>query len=50
MKLVVWAKQEEWGFQVVPVCCEEDMLYLGREEFFQFENGSWVNNFFDGEK
>ncbi len=50
VKFFVWAKQEEWGFQVVPVCCEEDMLYLGREEFFQFENGSWVNNFFDGEK
>ncbi|MDE6951983.1 MAG: molecular chaperone [Lachnospiraceae bacterium] len=50
VKFFVWAKQEEWGFQVVPVFCCEDELYLGKAEFFSFENDSWVNNFFDGEK
>lgn len=50
VKFFVWAQQEEWGFQVVPVYCEEDELYLGKAEFFGFENDNWVNSFFDGRK
>lgn len=50
VKFFLWAKQEEWGFQVVPVCCREDELYLGKAEFFHFESDSWINNFFDGRK
>ena len=43
-------EQEEWGFQVVPVYCEMDELYLGKAEFFSFESDNWVNSFFDGKK
>ena len=50
VKFFVWAKQEEWGFQVIPVYCDADELYLGKEEFFGFENDNWVNSFFDGRK
>lgn len=50
VKFFVWAEQEEWGFQVVPVYCESDELYLGKAEFFSFESDNWVNSFFDGKK
>ena len=50
VKFFVWAKQEEWGFEVVPVYCDEDELFLGKAEFFGFENDNWVNSFFDGRK
>ncbi|MBO5030501.1 MAG: molecular chaperone [Lachnospiraceae bacterium] len=50
VKFFVWAEQEEWGFQVVPVSCGNDELYLGKAEFFRFENDNWVNSFFDGKK
>ena len=50
VKFFVWAEQEEWGFQVVPVYCEMDELYLGKAEFFSFESDNWVNSFFDGKK
>lgn len=50
VKFFAWAEQEEWGFQIVPVFCWKDELYLGKAEFFSFENDSWVNNFFDGKK
>lgn len=50
MKFFVWARQEEWGFEAVPVYCEKDELYLGKAEFFGFENDGWVNSFFDGRK
>ena len=48
VKFFVWAEQEEWGFQVVPVYCKMDELYLGKAEFFSFESDNWVNSFFDG--
>ncbi len=50
VKFFVWARQEEWGFETVPVYCEKDELYLGKAEFFGFENDGWVNSFFDGRK
>lgn len=48
VKFFVWAEQEEWGFQVVPVYCEMDELYLGKAEFFSFESDNWVNSFLTG--
>lgn len=50
VKFFVWGLQEEWGIRVVPVCCRKDELYLGRAEFFSFENDSRVSSFFDGKK
>lgn len=50
VRFFVWAEQEDWGFLVVPVCCREDELYLGREAFYCFESGGWMNSFYDGRK
>ena len=50
VKFFVWARQEEWGYLVVPVYRKEDELYLGKQEFYCFENDSWVNSFYDGTK
>lgn len=50
VKFFVWARQEDWGYQVVPVCRKDNELYLGKQEFYCFENDSWVNSFYDGMK
>lgn len=50
VKFFVWAKQDEWSFCVVPVCCREDELYLGKGECYPFENAGWVSSYFDGRK
>lgn len=50
VKFFVWARQEEWGYLVVPVYRKGDELYLGKQEFYCFENDSWVNSFYDGMK
>lgn len=50
VKFFVWAVQEEWGYQVVPVCRREDELYLGKAAFYCFENDNWINSFYDGTK
>ena len=50
VKFFVWAKQEEWGYQVVPVYRKQNELYLGKPAFYCFENDSWVNSFYDGTK
>lgn len=50
VKFFVWARQEEWGYLVVPVYRKEDELYLGKQEFYCFENDSWINSFYDGTK
>lgn len=50
VKFFVWAIQEEWGYQVVPVYRRQDELYLGRPELYYFENDSWINSFYDGMK
>ena len=48
VKFFVWADPMEWGFLVVPVYREEEILRLGREQFFSFEDDQWVKSFFDG--
>jgi len=50
VKFFVWAVQEEWGYQIVPVYRDRDELYLGKQAFYCFENDSWVNSFYDGTK
>ncbi len=50
VKFFVWPKERHWGFIVVPVLRQQSNLYLGREEFFPFENDQWETNFFDGLK
>lgn len=50
VKFFVFATADQWGFYVVPVTRTGTQLYIGREEFFAFENDIWEVDFFDGTK
>ncbi|MGL5437601.1 MAG: hypothetical protein ACRDBO_19805 [Lachnospiraceae bacterium] len=50
MKFFIWADRQRWGFIVLPVRREHDLLYKGNETFFDFEDDTWEKNFFDGRK
>ncbi len=50
IKFFVWVDEIEWGFYVLPVLREEELLYSGQLTFFDFENDTWEENFFDGNK
>ena len=39
-----------WGFIVLPVLRENELLQCGEETFFAFEDDTWEENFFDGRK
>ena len=46
----VWVSRKKWGFIVLPVLREGELLYRGEETFFAFEDDTWEENFFDGRK
>lgn len=50
VKFFVFAANDQWGFYLLPIAREGNQLYLGREEFFAFENDVWEVDFFDGTK
>lgn len=50
MKFFVWVSKERWGFVVLPVLRDQEVLYKGEETFFDFEDDTWELNFFDGRK
>lgn len=50
VKFFVWVDEKLWGFFIIPVLRENDVLYIGNEKFFYFENDKWEKNFFDGMK
>lgn len=50
MKFFVWVSRERWGFVVLPILREGELLYKGKETFFDFEDDTWEENFFDGRK
>lgn len=50
MKFFVWISKERWGFVVLPVLRDGEILYKGEETFFDFEDDTWELNFFDGRK
>ena len=50
IKFFVWSSKEKWGFLVLPVLRENDLLRQGEETFFAFEDDTWEENFFDGRK
>lgn len=50
IKFFVWPSKERWGFLVLPVLRENDLLRQGEETFFAFEDDTWEENFFDGRK
>lgn len=50
VKFFVFAAQDQWGFWVVPVRRMQNVLQLGKDAFYAFENDSWEMDFFDGMK
>lgn len=50
IKFFVWASKERWGFLILPILREHDLLRQGEETFFAFEDDTWEENFFDGRK
>lgn len=50
MKFFVWISKERWGFIVLPILRDQEVLYKGDETFFDFEDDTWELNFFDGRK
>lgn len=50
MKFFVWIAKERWGFVVLPVLRDQEVLYKGSETFFDFEDDTWELNLFDGRK
>lgn len=50
VKFFVFAAKDQWGFFIVPITRQGTQLYLGREEFYGFENDIWEVDFFDGTK
>lgn len=50
IKFFVWVSRKRWGFIVLPILREDDLLYKGKETFFDFEDDTWELNFFDGRK
>ncbi len=50
MKFFVWVSKERWGFMVLPILRDQEVLYKGAETFFDFEDDTWELNFFDGRK
>jgi hypothetical protein len=50
MKFFVWVDRLRWGFVVLPVRRENEVLKKGKETFFDFEDDTWEKNFFDGRK
>lgn len=50
IKFFVWPARDRWGFVVLPVLRENELLKRGEETFFAFEDDTWEENFFDGRK
>ena len=50
VKFFVHAEPQDWGFIIVPVYREDEILFVGKEKFFNFETDIWIKNFFDGMK
>ncbi|NBH18039.1 hypothetical protein D3Z55_11320 [Clostridiaceae bacterium] len=50
MKFFLWVSRKMWGFVILPILRDGDLLYKGEEKFFDFEDDTWELNFFDGRK
>lgn len=50
VKFFVFAAKDQWGFFVLPVTRRNSYLYIGKQEFYAFENDNWEMDFFDGTK
>ncbi|MBG9796350.1 molecular chaperone [Brevibacillus laterosporus] len=50
VKFFVFTDEKSWGFYIVPVARQNEQLYLGKKQFFAFENDLSELDFFDGLK
>lgn len=50
VKFFVFAAKDQWGFFLLPVKRMNAQLYVGKEQFYAFENDCWEMDFFDGMK
>lgn len=50
VKFFVFAAKDQWGFFLLPVKRINAQLYVGKEQFYAFENDCWEMDFFDGLK
>ena len=50
MKFFVFARNQHWGFHIVPIARRKEQLYIGQAAFFAFENDLSELDFFDGSK
>lgn len=50
MKFFIWVSRKRWGFVILPVLRENELMYKGNEMFFDFEDDTWEENFFNGKK
>lgn len=50
VKFFIFAAKDQWGFFLLPVKRMNAQLYVGKEEFYAFENDCWEMDFFDGMK
>ena len=47
-KFYIYTDSNYWGFTVVGVKREDDQLYLGKNEYYSFEEDMTTISFFDG--
>lgn len=50
IRFFAWKRCQDWGYVIVPVYRRDDILYLGKEQFYPFEHEGWVQSYFDGRK
>ncbi|MFO7820364.1 MAG: molecular chaperone [Halanaerobacter sp.] len=50
VKFFLFTETGNWGFFVLPLCRKNDQLYVGKKEFFTFEDDLSTLDYFDGLK
>ena len=48
VRFFVYTDLNNWGFFVVPIQRKSDQLYLGRKQYFPYEDNLSENSYFDG--
>ena len=48
VRFFVYTDLNNWGFFIVPIQRKADQLYLGRKEYFPYEDNLSENSYFDG--
>ena len=48
VRFFIYTDLNNWGFFVLPIQRKSDQLYLGRKEYFPYEDNLKENSYFDG--